>query len=76
MFLCVLLYIQYVQDYNSGCPATSGNYLTSKTGLKSFVEKFYSTHVRFELDNKEGLVMKLPLILSFSSSKNIRRTSF
>ena len=35
IFICALLYIEYVQDYNSGCPATSGNNLTSKTGLKS-----------------------------------------
>ena len=74
--LCALLYIEYVQDYNSGCPATSGNNLTSKTGLKSLVEKFYSAHILFELDNKEGLVIKLHLISSFSSSKNMRRTKF
>ena len=44
-FLCALLYIEYVQDYNSECLATSGNNLTSKTGLKSLVKKFYSTHI-------------------------------
>ena len=59
--MCIL-YIEYDQDYNSGCPATSGNNLTSKTGLKSLVEKFYSTHILFELDNKESLLIKLYLM--------------